>query len=84
MSAALTFIIPPGFDKRVYLRGFSDGCEYRRPSYDRVAPGDPKIILQMFCCGATYRFASDTFPIDGERCECGSGVLFAEWREEAK
>jgi hypothetical protein len=82
MSAALTFVIPKGFDRRTYLRGFSDGCKYDRPIYDRPAPGDPAIKIQMVCCGARYRFAADTLPLDGETCGCGSGIAFARWVEE--
>ena len=82
MSAALTFRIPKGFDRRTYLRGFSDGCVYDRPIYDRPAPGDPKIHVHMICCGARYRFDADTFPLDAETCECGSGIVIAQWIEE--
>lgn len=84
MTAALTFVIPKGFDKRTYLQGFADGAKYDRPIYDRPAPGDPAIKAHMICCGATYRFAADTFPLDGETCECGSGIAFADWREDAR
>jgi hypothetical protein len=82
MTAALTFVIPKGFDKIAYLKGFSDGCKHDRSDFEKPAPGDPAIKVHMVCCQATYRFAADTFPLAAETCECGSGIAFAAWVEE--
>ena len=82
MSAALTFIVPPNFDKRAYLRGLEEGAERHLPSFEKAMPGDPRIRVVMPCCGAKLRFRWDTFPLGPLACECGSGMLIAEWEEE--
>jgi hypothetical protein len=82
MTAALTFVIPKGFDRRTYLKGFAEGYRYDRADYELPPPGDPTLPVYMFCCGAKLRYWADTFPIEDVFCECGSGVKVASWIEK--